>query len=38
VLVRHFAIPRLHDGLRITVGSDEEIDVLLRHLAALVQP
>jgi histidinol-phosphate aminotransferase len=35
VLVRHFAVPRLQDALRITVGTDEEIDVLLGHLTAL---
>lgn len=35
VLVRHFAVPRLQDALRITVGTDEEIDVLIRHLTAL---
>jgi histidinol-phosphate aminotransferase len=38
VLVRHFATPRLQDALRITVGSDEEIDVLLGHLNALTRP
>ncbi len=37
VLVRHFAQPRLHDALRITIGSDEEIDVLLRDLAVAIQ-
>jgi len=36
VLVRHFATPRLRDALRITVGTDDECDVLLRALAALV--
>jgi histidinol-phosphate aminotransferase len=35
VLVRHFPTERLHDALRITVGTDEEIDVLLRHLRDL---
>jgi histidinol-phosphate aminotransferase len=35
VLVRHFATPRLFDALRITVGTDEECDVLLRELADL---
>jgi histidinol-phosphate aminotransferase len=35
VLVRHFPIPRLRDALRITVGTDEETDVLLGHLATL---
>ena len=32
VLVRHFAIKRLQDALRITVGTDDEIDTLLGHL------
>jgi histidinol-phosphate aminotransferase len=36
VLVRHFATPRLHDALRISVGNDEETDALLRHLSELV--
>jgi histidinol-phosphate aminotransferase len=36
VLVRHFPTPRLQDALRITVGTDEETDVLLGHLGALV--
>ena len=35
VLVRHFATPRLCDALRITVGTDDEIDVLLSELADL---
>jgi histidinol-phosphate aminotransferase len=34
ILVRYFATPELRDGLRITVGSDEEIDVLLAAVAA----
>jgi len=34
VLVRHFATPELQDALRITVGTDEEIDVLLAALTA----
>jgi len=32
VLVRHFATPRLADALRITVGTDPEIDQLLAAL------
>jgi histidinol-phosphate aminotransferase len=35
VLVRHFATPRLADALRITVGTDDEIDRLLAELRAL---
>jgi histidinol-phosphate aminotransferase len=36
ILVRHFATERLRDALRISVGSDEEIDRLLAELATLV--
>ncbi len=36
ILVRHFAIPDLYDALRITVGTDEEIDALLAALAEIV--
>ena len=32
ILVRYFATPELHDALRITVGTDEEIDALLAAL------
>lgn len=32
VLVRHFATPRLRDGLRITVGTDDEAMALLTAL------
>jgi len=35
VLVRHFPTPELRDALRITVGTDEEIDVLLAALREL---
>jgi histidinol-phosphate aminotransferase len=35
ILVRHFATERLRDALRISVGSDEEIDRLLAELVAL---
>lgn len=35
ILVRHFATDRLRDALRISVGTDEEIDRLLGALAAL---
>jgi histidinol-phosphate aminotransferase len=34
ILVRHFDAPGLADGLRITVGTDEEIEVLLGALTA----
>jgi histidinol-phosphate aminotransferase len=36
VLVRHFPTPDLRDALRITVGTDDEIAVLLRVLGQLV--
>jgi histidinol-phosphate aminotransferase len=32
ILVRYFATPELHDALRITVGTDDEIDALLRAM------
>ena len=35
ILVRHFATPRLRDALRITVGTDAEIDTLLGALEAI---
>jgi histidinol-phosphate aminotransferase len=37
VLVRHFATKRLEDALRITVGTDDEIDVLIGHLRELAK-
>ncbi len=33
IFVRYFATPELRDGLRITVGSDDEVDALLEALA-----
>jgi histidinol-phosphate aminotransferase len=35
ILVRHFPTPDLADALRITVGTDEEVQALLAVLAAL---
>ncbi|HZP43239.1 MAG TPA: histidinol-phosphate transaminase [Candidatus Binatia bacterium] len=35
ILVRHFATPRLADGLRITVGTDDEVAALLDAIADL---
>jgi histidinol-phosphate aminotransferase len=32
ILVRHFSQPRLNDCLRISVGTDQEIDILLEAL------
>ena len=36
ILVRYFNIRRLDDCLRVTIGTREEIDTLLRHLKELV--
>jgi histidinol-phosphate aminotransferase len=36
ILVRHFATPRLADALRVTVGTDAEIDALLGALRNIV--
>ncbi|MBI2964008.1 MAG: histidinol-phosphate transaminase [Deltaproteobacteria bacterium] len=36
VLVRYFPTPDLYDALRITVGTDEEVAVMLRVLAQLL--
>lgn len=36
VLVRYFDSPRLADKLRITVGTDEQTEILLEALAAIV--
>lgn len=36
ILVRYFSSPGLRDSIRITVGTDEEIEVLLRELKTLV--
>ena len=35
ILVRHFATPELYDALRISVGTDAEIDALLAALGEL---
>ncbi|HEY1930454.1 MAG TPA: histidinol-phosphate transaminase [Acetobacteraceae bacterium] len=36
VIVRHFAVPRISDYLRITVGTDAEIERLLSALAEIL--
>jgi len=36
VIVRHFSAPRISDYLRITVGTDEQIDRLLSAMAGIV--
>ena len=35
ILVRHFAVPALEDALRITVGTDAEIETLLAALTGI---
>jgi len=37
ILVRYFDMPKLDDGLRITVGTDEEIDALLVSLRKMAR-
>jgi histidinol-phosphate aminotransferase len=37
ILVRYFPLRRLDDCLRITVGTDEEVDALLEELADIVK-
>lgn len=36
VIVRHFSAPRISDHLRITVGTDDEIERLLSELSAIL--
>ena len=36
VIVRHFASPRISDYLRITVGTDPQIDRLLSALSSIM--
>jgi histidinol-phosphate aminotransferase len=36
ILVRYFSSPELRDCVRITVGTDEEIEILLRELKVLM--
>jgi histidinol-phosphate aminotransferase len=36
VIVRHFSAPRISDYLRITVGTDEQIDRLLSELSEIL--
>lgn len=38
ILVRYFDMPRLRDKLRITIGTAEENDTLLQHLASYLRP
>ena len=37
ILVRYFDAPGLDDGLRISIGSDREINALIRELRNIVR-
>jgi histidinol-phosphate aminotransferase len=37
ILVRYFDAPGLHDGLRISIGSDREISALIRALRSIIK-
>jgi len=37
ILVRYFDLPRLRDSLRITVGTPQEINSLLREMEAVIR-
>jgi histidinol-phosphate aminotransferase len=36
IIVRHFNAPRISDYLRITVGSNEQVEILLAALEEIV--
>ncbi|MFX3868520.1 histidinol-phosphate transaminase, partial [Streptococcus suis] len=36
ILIRHFPKPRIHDYLRISIGTDEECEKLLSGLADVI--
>lgn len=38
IYVRYFNKPRINESLRITVGSDEEMDILLREIKNIINP
>ena len=38
VLVRHFDRPRISDYLRVTVGTDDEMDLFLERIGELISP
>ncbi len=38
ILVRHFAKPRIDEYLRITVGTDAQVDALLKTLRLFIKP
>ena len=37
VLVRHFTVPRISDYLRITIGTPEQMDVLLEKTREILK-
>jgi len=37
VLVRHFTAPRIRDYIRITIGTDEQMDALIRTVKTILQ-
>lgn len=37
IYVRHFNKPKINDYIRITIGTDEEMDVLLKHLREMIK-
>ena len=37
VLTRYYAAPRIDDWLRVTVGTDEEMDVFLRETRRILE-
>lgn len=36
ILIRYFNLPRINNHLRITIGTDEEMDILLQHISNIV--
>ncbi len=36
IFIRYFNLPRINNHLRITVGTDEQMDILLQHISKIV--
>ena len=36
ILIRYFNLPRINNHLRITIGTDAEMDILLQHISNIV--
>ena len=36
ILIRYFNLPRINNHLRITIGTDEQMDILLQHISNIV--